>query len=232
MFNPFDVLNPNLIIALGLIGILFGIISLMVFLKRRILKLIGKEEKKIPGLLGSTRNLISLLLLIAVGGMLLSLGFFFIAYHNFTYEKKVAVVEIEPISEQRSNLFLEEILDDGKSNYYRFEIVGDQWMIEGDILKWSDYMNFLGLHSRYRLNRVRGRFIKKEEEILKVPTIHSLVKDEEDFLWNILYDIGHKMPFVNSVYGNAAYQLTNKPKKFEVFVTTSGFGIREIELTK
>lgn len=232
MFNPFDVLNPNLLIVIGLSGILIGIISVMVFLKRRIMKLVGKEEKKIPGLLGSSRNLISMLLLIAIGGMLLFLGFFFIAYHNFTYEEKVAVVEIQPISEKRCNLFLEEFLEDGKSNYYRFEIAGDQWMIEGDILKWSDYMNFLGLNSRYRLNRVRGRFIKTGEEISTSPTVHSLIQDEEDFLWNILYDVGHKMPFVNTVYGNAAYQLTGKPKKFEVFVTTSGFGIREIEINK
>lgn len=229
MFNPFDALNPNLIIVLGLIGLLIGIVFFFIFIKRRILKIIGKEEKKIPGIMGSARNLISILLLTAIGGMLLFLGFFFIAYHNFTYEKTVATVQVEPMSDKKCTLLIEEFLEDNKTNIYRFEIIGDQWMIEGDILKWEDYMTFLGLNTRYRLNRVRGRFIKTDDEITIQPTIHSLVEDEEDFLWNILYDIGHKLPFVNTVYGNAAFQLTDKPKKFEVFVTTSGFGLREVK---
>jgi hypothetical protein len=191
------------------------------------LKLIGKEEKKLPGLFGSLRNLISLLLLTTIGGMFLFLGFFFIAYHNFTYEEKVAVVEVVPIDEQKCNLIIEEFLEDGKSNLYRFEIEGDQWMIEGDILKWEDYVNFLGLHTRYRLNRVRGRYIKTKDEITNSPTVHSLIEDEEDFLWGILYDAGHKLPFVNTVYGNATFQMVDKPKRFDVFVTTSAFMLRE-----
>lgn len=229
MFNPFDVLNPNLIIFLGMIGLFLGNVFFFIFIKRRIFKIIGREEKKIPGVMGSARNLISILLLTAIGGLLLFLGFFFIAYHNFTDEITVATVQVEPISDKKCNLLIEEFLQGDKINKYRFEVIGDQWMIEGDILKWEDYMTFIGLDTRYRLNRVRGRFIKTDDEIKNQPTIHSLVEDEEDFLWNILYDIGHKLPFVNTVYGNAAFQLTDKPKKFEVFVTTSGFGLREVK---
>lgn len=229
MFHPFEAFNPNLLIVLGLAGLLLGIILLLVFIKRRIFKLIGKEEKKLPGLSGSLRNLVSLLLLIAIGGMVLFLGFFFIAYHNFTFEEKVAIIEVEPKGEQKSYLYLEELLDDTTSHRNEFVIKGDQWVIEGDILKWEDYVNFLGLHTRYRLNRVRGRYIKAEDEISNSPTVHSLIEDEENFLWNILYDIGHKLPFVSTVYGNAAYQMNNKPKKFEVFVTTTGFTLREVD---
>lgn len=227
MFHPFETFNPNLLIFSGLVGLFLGIILLLVFIKRRILKLIAKEEKKLPGLFGSLRNLISLLLLTAIGGMFLFLGFFFIAYHNFTYEEKVALVEVEPIDAQKCNLIIEEFLEDGKSNLYRFEIEGDQWMIEGDILKWEKYVNFLGLHTRYRLNRVRGRFIKTKDEITNSPTVHSLVEDEESFLWNILYDVGQQLPFVNTVYGNAAFQMIDKPKRFDMFVTTSGFMLKE-----
>lgn len=228
MFQPLEAFNPNLLIVVGLFGIFIGVIFFLVFLKRRIFKLISKEEKKLPGVFGSVRNLLTILLITAFSGMLLFLGFFFIAYHNFTVEKKVAIVIVEPIGKQKSNLIVEEFLESGESNKYRFEINGDQWMIEGDILKWEDYINFMGLHTRYRLNRIRGRYINSKEEISNKPTVHSLIADEEDFLWNILYDVGHELPFVSTVYGNAAYQMTNKPKKFEVFVTTSGFGLREI----
>jgi len=228
MFQPFEAFNPNLLIVLGLAGLLLGIFFLLVFIKRRIFKLVGKEEKKLPGLFGSIRNLISLLLITAVGGMILFLGFFFIAYHNFTKEEKIAVVEVEPKGDQKSYLTIEEYFDGDTTRYTQFVIKGDQWVIEGDILKWEDYANLLGLHTRYRLNRVRGRYIKTNEEVSNSATVYSLIEDEDDFLWNILYDIGHKLPFVNTVYGSAAYQMNNKTKKFEVFVTTSGFALRAV----
>lgn len=230
MFSPFEVLNPNLLIFFGLAGLILGIIFLLVFIKRRIFRLIGKEGKKLPGISGSIRNFVLLMLMTALGGMFLSIGFFFIAYHNFSYEEKVAVVEVQPIDKQKCNLIIEEFLGDDKSNYYRFEVTGDQWVLEGDILKWEDYVGFFGLRTRYRLNRVRGRYIKTDEEVATPPSVHSLIEDEEDFLWNILYDVGQQLPFVNTVYGNAAYQMSDKPKRFDVFVTTSGFGIREIDL--
>ena len=229
MFTPLEALNPNLLIVIGLIGLILGIIFLLVFLKRRILKLVGKEEKKLPGLIGSLKNLLLLFLLTSISGMLLFLGFFFVSYQNFTEEETVAYVEIEPVSEQYSNLIFTKLLDDGRENKYRFEIRGDQWMIEGDILRWESFAALMGLNTRYRLNRIRGRYIKTSDEKNMDATIYPLTEDEEDYLWSALYDIGHQLPFVNTVYGNAAYQLNNKPKRFEVFVTTSGFGLREIE---
>ena len=229
MFQPFEAFNPNLVIFLGLIGSFLGIIFLLVFLKRRILKLVGKEEKKLPGIFGSVRNLVLILLITSFSGMMIFLGFFFIAYDVFTHEQTVAYVEVIPVSEQKSIIAFSEVLDNKRQNFYRFEINGDQWMIEGDILKWEDYMTFLGLNTRYRLNRIRGRYIKTSDEKAKEATIFSLTEDEEDPLWSTLYEVGHKLPFVNTVYGNATYQLTDKAKKFEVFVTTSGFGIREVK---
>ncbi len=101
-------------------------------------------------------------------------------------------------------------------------------MLEGDILKWDSFLNFLGLHTRYRLTRLRGRYLKTDEEIHKQATVYSLVPDENHPLWQYLYKFGQKLPLVNSVYGNAVFQTADMEKHFHIFVSTSGFLAREV----
>jgi hypothetical protein len=100
-------------------------------------------------------------------------------------------------------------------------------MIEGDILKWDNWLNFLGLHTRYRLTRLRGRYLSAQEELYQPKTIYSLVEDENDLFWRYLYKYGPRLPFVSTVYGNAAYQGPEVNRHYLVFVGTSGFIIRE-----
>ena len=53
-------------------------------------------------------------------------------------------------------------------------------MIEGDIIKWKNWLNFLGLHTRYRLTRLQGRYSSVEAEVHQPHTIHSLSEREGD----------------------------------------------------
>jgi len=100
-------------------------------------------------------------------------------------------------------------------------------MLEGDILKWDNWLNFLGLHTRYRLTRLRGRYIQVEDEKKKETTLFSLVGDENHPLWRYLYKQSYRLPFVSTVYGNASYQASGKDKHFSIYVSTSGFVVRE-----
>jgi len=44
---------------------------------------------------------------------------------------------------------------------------GQQWAVEGHILKWDDWLNLLGLQTMYKLTRVRGRYLRAEDEYRK-----------------------------------------------------------------
>jgi len=63
-------------------------------------------------------------------------------------------------------------------------------MIEGEILKWQNWLNFLGLSTRYRLTRLRGRYLNVEAEINKPRSVYSLVAQENNPLWRHLYQFG------------------------------------------
>ncbi|MCD4691413.1 MAG: hypothetical protein K8R79_00745, partial [Calditrichales bacterium] len=152
-------------------------------------------------------------------------------YHAFTFERPVAELIIQPLEENKtSRITLVQFYDSDSRIKGQFVIKGDQWMLEGDILKWDSWLNFLGLHTRYRLTRLRGRYLKTEDEVQNQATIYSLVEKEDNTPWQYLYRYGQKFPFVSTVYGNAAFQNTDSARRFSIYVGASGFVVREIKM--
>ena len=223
--------DPNYLVYAGAIGILLGIFFFMFFLYRRIRRItrILSGKKTVPtGLLASLRNFILIIIWTSSFGMLLFLGFFLRAYHAFTYEEPVGEIITHPLEGPKtSRIALVQFSPAQLPRIRHVFVKGDQWMIEGDILKWDSWLNFLGLHTRYRLTRLRGRYISTEAEVREPHTIYSLVDDEDHPLWRYLYQYGHRLPFVSTVYGNATFQSTRENKRYLIYVGTSGFMVRE-----
>jgi len=223
-------------IVAGAVGVLIGLALLLVFLYRRILfaaRKIGGKKTAAPKLLESLRNLLLILVLTSAFGMLLFAGFFFQAYRAFTLEEPVAEVVIE--RGEKPDLSRITIIQDEQGRAPRirqFDVAGDQWVLEGDIVKWRNWLNFLGLHTRYRLTRLTGRYIRTSDEIAKPRTIYPLVQHEDSAFWRFLYRYGPKMPTVSTVYGNAVFQSADENAAFRVYVGTSGFVVRRVEPQK
>jgi len=224
-------IKPDFFIYVGIVGILVGFFFFIFFTYRRIrwlIHIMKRQEAKSPKLLASLRNLTLILMAVAMSGMVLFMGFFFRAYQAFTFEKPVAEIITQPSDEPDANLVtLIQFLLDASPSSQQFLLKGEQWMLEGDILKWNNWLNFLGLHTRYRLTRLRGRYLHTEDEIKKEKTVYPLVKDENHPFWRYLYKYGYRLPLVSTVYGNAAFQFAGKDKHFLIYVSTSGFVVRE-----
>ncbi len=225
-------LSADTFLYVGLTGVLAGFILFTVFIYRRIIWLLRSQtvqKGKHPGLGASIRNLVLILVVVLLGGVLLFGAFFMRAWRAFTYEQPVAEVRLSPgASPQTSLLTFVQFLDKGQRLSKTYLVYGDQWMVEGDVLKWSNIVNFLGLHTRYRFTRLRGRYILTEEEKFKPSSIYSLVEKEDHPLWRWLYRYGTRLPFVSTVYGNASYQMADRKQRFMVYVGTSGFIIRQM----
>jgi hypothetical protein len=221
-------IDPTYLAYAGVVGVFLGLVFLLLFLYHRIrwfLRVISRKKTVSPGLISSLGRLIAILLWTSLFGMCLFFGFFLRSYHAFTQERPVAEISSEPVGgEKMSRITL------GQFNppmSRQFLIRGDQWMIEGDILKWDEWLNFLGLKTRYRLTRLRGRYVSTDEEARERPTVYSLVKDEHHPLWKVLYEYGPRMPFVSTVYGGAVFQIAGGPRRYLVYVGPSGFVVRE-----
>jgi hypothetical protein len=224
-------LSSDTLLYVGGAGVLIGFLLFTVFVYRRIIWLLKSQEPRKgrrPGWGASLRNLILILIFVLLSGVLMFGAFFMRAWNAFTYEQAVAEVRVSPGTEhQTGRLTLIQILDKGKGKSQAYLIRGDQWMLEGDILKWGKLVNFLGLHTRYRFTRLRGRYLLAEEEIAKPSSIYSLVEKEDHPLWHWLYHHGSGLPLVSTVYGNAVYQMADREQRFMVYVGTSGFIIRQ-----
>jgi hypothetical protein len=225
--------RADALILTGTLGILIGLVLLLIFSVRRLrfmAKRLAKKPASVPGPVASTRNFLLILLFMAVFCAVFFSGFFFQAYHAFTREEPVARVTITPLPEEQTNLISLELLGQDEDDEIRqYRLSGDQWVLEGDILKWKDWVNFLGLHTRYRLTRLRGRYIRTADAKLKPASLHSLVEMEDHPVWGFLFRYGSSFPLVDTAYGSAVFQASDEPCTFLVSVSTTGFLTRRIE---
>jgi hypothetical protein len=203
--------------------------AFLFYLYRRItwlLNLSGSRKRR-PKIRHSIRNLILLALLISSAISLLFAGFFMQSYQRFTREIPVAEVRVSPAPEPETfYLTLIRMDQKGEQAVSEYLIHGDQWMIEADIIKWDNWLTFLGLDTRYRLTRLRGRYRETDAERSKPASVYALDPREKHPLWSHLYDTGHALPFISAVYGNAVYQYGQKTRQFLLYVTNSGLLIR------
>ncbi|MBI2486736.1 MAG: hypothetical protein HYW01_07235 [Deltaproteobacteria bacterium] len=153
------------------------------------------------------------------------------SYQSVTKKELVAIVRCTPLDSKIGDMRIElKFVKNGEIEKAQELIIkGDQWSIEGDILKWEDWLNLIGLHTMYKLTRVRGRYVDTLDEIQHAPTVYSLVENEEDPEWRWLYKYGHKLPFVIAVYGNTVFTYPSGERTYEIYVTTSGFMLQVLE---
>jgi hypothetical protein len=232
MFTPHSP-GPLLIyIGLGLLAI--GLIMLILFIAKRIHRVIRRLQRKQMvrlGVIASTWRLFLILLLISASIALLFLGAFIRSYTAFTQRELAAAVRCTTVPGTEDTMVLELAMPGAPTiaKTRRYLLRGQQWTVEGHILKWDDWLNFLGLRTMYKLTRVRGRYLRADDEMSKPATVYSLVPNEDDPAWRWLYEYGPHLPFVQAVYGNTVFTFPSEAKTFDIYVTTSGFMIAEKE---
>lgn len=222
---PFE---TGLIIYLAFASLVMAILTFLGLIVNRLKRAFQRRRGRMIKFHSLTQNMfrfLAIFLWIAVSAAVLFLAAFIQSYKMFTKEQLVAEVRCLPLDDSSSSMRLEftRVEAGQKHPPLEFRINGDQWALEGDILKWDNWLNFVGLHTMFKLTRVRGRFVNSEDEISQTPSVYSLVKLEEDSRWRWLYKYGHKLRFVSAVYGNTVYTFPSKENVYEIFVTTSGF---------
>jgi len=97
---------------------------------------------------------------------------------------------------------------------------GDEWMLQGDIIKFPNWLNIVGLHSSYKLTRLEGRFDKSELERNSTHTVIDLNGGDDNFFTTV-QEQAWVSPIVQGAYGNAVF-LKADDRTYDVFVSQTG----------
>jgi hypothetical protein len=172
--------------------------------------------------LAATGGLLALALL-AVAGLCGALALSIHGYHALTREDVAAVVDIRPVARQR---FVARVTwPDGEMR--SFEITGDELYVDARVLKWHPWVNLLGLHTHYALDRIGGRYVDIEDERNAPRSVYSLADAAPLDVFALRREHQFLAPLVDATYGSGTFTAADRPMTLEVRVSTTGLLLRE-----
>ena len=216
-----------LLLACGLLGFFLFFAK---FLQKAGRRRRGEQVKRRGYVAGATELMLFALLTVS-GGFAISLSAIQRVYHVFTERRPVAQIQARMIdkSAKKMQVVLLVAGQTQEPEEYRYLLTGDQWMIEGNILTWDDYLTVYGFRPAYRLTRLRGRFVATEEEKRRTPSVFALNDEEYETRWRWLLRYAAKFPGLRMAYGQTVFTYPDENKIFLLRIGHDGFTLEESE---
>jgi hypothetical protein len=172
-------------------------------------------------LTGSLQGLTGLLLL-SLAALAIAIAMNLYTYQIMVQEQPVAKVRFESLGPQYFRVYL--MPESGSSRV--LELRGDQWQIDARVLKWTGLANLLGMKTAYRLERLSGRYRDVQQERDGVRTVYPLDNDKGIDLWALVHKSERKLPWLDAMYGSAAYMPMVDKAQYQVSISNSGLVVR------
>jgi len=196
--------------------IVCGVLSLVFFIVA-----VGALRRK--KLLVSVLRLLLSALFLALAALFGTITIATVGYRALTYEETAATVNIEPLAAK--SFMAHFTFPDGRQASYK--LAGDELYVDAHILKWKHFVNILGLHTAYELDRVTGRYIDVKDELVAPRTVFVLSPDRPINMFNLRQRYFFLQSLLDADYGSATFINSDKPASFEIRVSTTGLLIRD-----
>ena len=196
-------------IVIGSIGVLLCVLGIIKLTKRL--------------MMSSVRYEITGIVLLAIAAMLFLVSSNIHTYERLVYEQPIASISFHQMAPQHFSVELKE-LGSGESWFY--ELRGDEWQLDAQILTWHGYANLLGLDSYYRLYRLSGRYTDIEEERTAPHTVHGLSAEQRIDLWSYANEYRNWLSMVDATYGSAVFLPMNDAARYTVGISRNGLVAR------
>jgi uncharacterized membrane protein len=209
----------DLISFVPIAGVVSGLISLLLFFL--LVKRLRNKRKKV---LICLIHFLIVVIFALISSIFILLYVSLKGYEHFTYNKPIFSIEC-PIKEDDS-FVIKFIPLDGEENEARFyRVKGQQFVIEGHIIKWENFFVTVGMKPLYQVTRLTGRYVSINDEKEKERSVYEIA--EETRVWRWLMKYGEKIPGIDAVQGISSFKDAVEHKKFIVFITHNAFVIKE-----
>jgi hypothetical protein len=165
---------------------------------------------------GSLEGLVGLLLL-AIAAFMAAISINLYTYDRLTHESKIAEISFQEIGPQHFGAVVTL-----KNKGEILNLRGDEWQIDARVLKWRGMAVLVGFDTLYRLDRLSGRYRDITQEETGPHTVYSLGEEQGLDLWLIARRYARWIPWVDAVYGSAAYMPMVDGARYTISVGSTG----------
>jgi hypothetical protein len=172
---------------------------------------------------GLFRGLIGAVALLMAGAALL-VSTSLRSYQRLSAEQPAGALQFTRIgSRQFNGVFT---LPSGDST--EFELRGDEWQVDARLLKWRGLADLLGFDAGYRLDRISGRYTNIDDERTQPRTVYALNPPARLDLWKLVHRYHAWVPWVDALYGSAAFLPMADGARYSLSVSPSGLIARPV----
>lgn len=168
--------------------------------------------------------LLSLTILFA-GIAVFNFALFMQTFRIFVEGEPVARIIVEPAEEGSTFEITVEMAkaddESGEPVVKTFALQGDKWQVEGNVVRFQDWLYYFGFKPAYQLSRVSGGYFFIRDEKSQPRTVHSLIDRDDEMYWEWMYRYSKTMPFVQITFGTAVSQ-SAEPGEYIVKILPTG----------
>lgn len=212
-------------VYLLLFVILFAIFLILSFISRsfkNFFKLITFVRARSLGVIPSVLSFVVSLAIIF--GMISFIVIYTLtrSYQVLENTDTIALVELNNAKTADFGLRISALANGKITQVQHFDMMGDQWAVEGLILKWPDWLKQSGMKQMYKLTRVRARYLDIKDELKNPASTWALHGDSkvEKVLKNIPF-----LPLIQLVPETSLYETRASLKSYQIQVSADGFKI-------
>ncbi len=180
----------------------------------------------------------SALFFISIAAIILLLAANLYTYQRLVYERPVAEIYFTKLQPQR---YLAKLKYPDSGDVQQFELLGDEWQLDAQVLIWKGFASLLGLDTGYRLHRLSGRYQNLEKarhaphsvySLVAVRTLNTAVAGKwvvDNWtldIWALAHKHADWFDFVDAAFGSAVFLPMTDGAKYRVSISRTGLVAR------
>jgi hypothetical protein len=140
-------------------------------------------------------------------------------YDRLTAETLIAELRFDATGERQ---YVAHLKTGDRCAERTYPVLGDQWRVDAEFLKWKYWALLLGLDSQYRLDRLEGRYRSAAEQNSQPNIAHDLTERTAVDLVALAESLGSWNFLLDATYGSSTYQDIDVANVYYVYRTQTG----------